>query len=481
MNSSSKPVRVRFAPSPTGFLHIGGIRSSFFNYLYAKNQGGTFVLRLEDTDRERFVPEAEAHLIESLQWLGIAPDEGIGGSDAGFGPYVQSERLEIYAKHAAELVEQGDLYPCWCTPERLQSLREEAQKNKIAFKYDRHCLNNPGDINEPHVLRFKTPANQVVAWDDVVRGHIEFNSDDLDDFVALKSDGFPTYHLANVIDDHLMEITHVLRADEWIPSTPKHILLYNAFGWEVPPIAHLPAVTAPGGGKKLSKRHGAKSALELRDEGYLPGAILNFLAALGWNEGDGSTQEVYSLDELTSKFSLERIQKSPAVFDAERLIWLNGLYIRNLGLDELYPQTLNFWPASSTSASDEHKKAILELIHERLKFMAEIPELTKFFFIRPEVDSKFIIDKLEQEVATDWLSNIIATLEGSDFSHDNLETKLRGLVSDLNAPTGKLFSLVRRSVTGSPIAPGLFETLHVLGKQESLDRLNSAYAIINGH
>jgi glutamyl-tRNA synthetase len=479
MSNVNKPVRTRFAPSPTGFLHIGAIRSSFFNFLFAKNQGGSFVLRLEDTDRERFVPEAEAHLIESLQWLGIAPDDGIGGKDEGFGPYVQSERLSIYAEHAAGLIKQGSLYPCWCTPERLTKLREEAQANKVAFKYDRHCLNNPGDIHQPHVIRFKMPDDQVVVWDDAVRGRLEFKSSDLDDYVAIKSDGFPTYQFANVVDDHLMEITHVLRADEWIASTPKHILLYEAFGWNEPVFAHLPAVTAPGGGKKLSKRHGAKSALELRDEGYLPEAILNFLAALGWNEGDGSTQEIYSLDELIAKFSLERIQKSPAVFDAERLTWLNGVYIRNLPLVELYNRTKGFWPESADSFDDEYKLAVLGLIQERLKFMAEIPELTEFFFTRPELLGDFVIDKLDAQTAQTWLKTIITSLEGSDFSHDDLETRLRGLVGELEAPTGKLFSLVRRSATGSPVAPGLFETLHVLGRQESLDRLNSAYAIIN--
>ncbi len=478
MSTPVKPVRTRFAPSPTGFLHIGGIRSSFFNYLFAKNQGGSFVLRLEDTDRERFVPEAEAHLIESLKWLGIAPDEGIGGVDKGFGPYVQSERLEIYAKHAAELVEKGSLYPCWCTPERLTKLREEAQANKVAFKYDRHCLNNPDDIHKPHVIRFKMPEDKVISWDDAVRGKLEFNSNDLDDYVAIKSDGYPTYQFANVVDDHLMEISHVLRADEWIASTPKHVLLYKAFGWEAPVFAHLPAVTAPGGGKKLSKRHGAKSALELRDEGYLPGAILNFLAALGWNEGDGSTQEIYSLAELEEKFSLERIQKSPAVFDQERLIWLNGVYIRNLSLDELYPQTANFWPESAKSSDDTYKKEVLGLIHERLKFMAEIPELTEFFFTRPQPTKDMIIDKLDQETAYTWLKTVIDKLQDNDFSHDALESDIRGLVTELDTQTGKLFSLIRRSATGSPVAPGLFETLATLGKEESLARLQEAYAII---
>jgi len=481
MSTTVKLVRTRFAPSPTGFLHIGAIRSSLFNYLFAKKHGGTFVLRLEDTDRERFVPEAETHLIESLEWLGIGPDEGIGGKDEGFGPYVQSERLKLYAEHAARLVEKGDLYPCWCSPERLTQLREKAQAEKQAFKYDRHCLTNPDDIHKPHVLRFKIPTNQIVTLNDIVRGKIEFNSNELDDFVVVKSDGYPTYQFANVVDDHLMEISHVLRADEWIPSTPKHILLYQAFGWEAPLFAHLPAVTAPGGGKKLSKRHGAKSALELRDEGYLPGAILNFLAALGWNEGNGSTQEIYTLEELIAKFSLERVQKSSAVFDAERLVWLNGVYIRNMSLDALYAETTNFWSASAKSYDDSYKKEVLGLIHERLKFMAEIPELTKFFFTRPLTNKNFIIDKLDLENAQDWLVAIITKLTDNDFKHDSLESTLRGLVEELGGQTGKVFSLVRRSVTGSPVAPGLFETLATLGKEESLARLEEAYAIIRAH
>lgn len=330
MSSSKPPVRVRFAPSPTGYLHIGGLRSALFNWLWARHNGGVFVLRLEDTDRARLVEGSDTQINASLEALGIVPDEGPRqGGD--FGPYTQSERLESYAKHAQALVDSGALYPCWCSADRLSQLREEAQRHGVAFKYDRHCL-QPGNQqtqDQPHVLRFRiTDEPATVSWDDAVRGRLEFKAADLDDFVAIKADGYPTYQFANVVDDHDMHISHVLRADEWIPSTPKHLLLYAAFGWEPPMFAHLPAVQGPTGGKKLSKRDGAKSAEEFIADGYLPEALMSFLATLGWN--DGTTQEVYARDELIERFTLDRIQKSPARFDAERLTWLNGLMIRAL-------------------------------------------------------------------------------------------------------------------------------------------------------
>jgi glutamyl-tRNA synthetase len=268
--------RVRFAPSPTGHLHLGGIRSALFNYLLAQHAGGCFILRFEDTDRERFVQEAADSISQSLAWLGIDPDEGVmaDGSQKGkFGPYIQSERLDIYRQYADELIAKKALYPCWCSPERLDDMRKEAQKTGKAFKYDRHCLDNPKGLHEPHVLRFMIPETPaVITWDDAVKGKVEFRSDDLDDFVAIKSDGFPTYHFAVVVDDHLMQISHVLRGDEWIPSTPKHLLLYRAFGWAAPEFVHLPQVLGPDKAK-LSKRHGAKPALDYRDEGYLPEAV----------------------------------------------------------------------------------------------------------------------------------------------------------------------------------------------------------------
>ncbi len=386
MSSPTKPVRTRFAPSPTGYLHVGGVRSSLFNWLWARHNGGTFVLRLEDTDRTRFVEDAEQQILDSHEALGIAPDESprVGGP---FGPYRQSERLDIYHKYADQLTESGALYRCWCSPERLTKLREEAQAAGVAFKYDRHCLvpANQGKENQPHVLRFRIPeAPQKIGWDDAVRGRLDFALAELDDFVAVKADDFPTYHFANVIDDHLMEISHVLRADEWLPSTPKHLLLFAAFGWDTPIYAHLPAILGPGGGKKLSKRDGAQSVQEYLDEGYLPEALRSFLASLGWN--DGTTQEVYTTDELIKQFTLERVQKSPAMFDKEHLAWINGKFIREMSLEELLKRCESFWPATAQPSDDKYKMATLALVQERLKFLSELPELTDFFFTDPTYD-----------------------------------------------------------------------------------------------
>lgn len=473
----TKNPRVRFAPSPTGFLHIGAIRSALFNYLFAKGSGGTFLLRLEDTDRERHVPEAEQHLLKSLAWLGLSPDEGFGTDSGECGPYVQSKRLDIYTRHAQDLTEKNTLYPCWCSPERLTKLREAAAASHTAFKYDRYCLKHLKSENDPHVLRFKIPDGQTVGWQDAVRGDLEFKTDDLDDFVCLKSDGYPTYQFANVVDDHLMHISHVLRADEWIPSTPKHVLLYQAFSWQPPIFAHLPAVLAPGGGKKLSKRHGAKSALELRDEGYLPEAIINFLALLGWNPGDGSTKEVFHLDELIAQFSLGRIQKSPAVFDIERLNWLNGVHIRHMALPELLKRAENFMPPSAAQTSQTYRLQALKLVQERLKTLAELPELTDFFFEDPEYHAV----AWPGENTSQYLQAAHAAISRLDqFSHDGIESALRSLANDLGAKSGDLFKPLRLALTGKTAAPGLFETMVVLGQKTVLRRLNQAIHACSG-
>jgi len=473
--SNLKPARVRFAPSPTGYLHVGGIRSALFNWLWAKHTGGAFILRLEDTDRNRLVEGAVDQICDSHEALGIKPDEGPreGGK---FGPYVQSERIAIYQQHTRQLVESGALYRCWCSPERLEKLRAEAQTAGTAFKYDRFCLRaeNVRPETEPHVLRFRIgDGDGSVSWDDAVRGRLEFKLADLDDFVALKADGFPTYHLANVIDDHLMEITHVMRADEWLPSTPKHLLLYKAFGWKAPIFAHLPPVQGPTGGKKLSKRDGAQSVQEYLDEGYLPEALRSFLASLGWN--DGTTQEVYSTPELIEKFTLERIQKSPARFDKERLTWINGVMIRQLPLPELLERCAPFWPAGAAGAPEAYRLEVLRLVQERLKFLSELSALTAFFFVDPTFVPALLVDKkLDADTAREWLVAIIAELEASDFSETDLEARMRALVAKFETGPGTLFGLIRRIVTGSPVAPGLFETLNVLGQKTALRRLRAA-------
>ena len=475
--STQKPVRTRFAPSPTGYLHVGGIRSALFNWLWAKHTGGTFVLRLEDTDRNRLVEGAVDQICDSLAALGIAPDEG-PREGGGYGPYVQSERIAIYQEHARELIKTGALYRCWCSPERLDTLRAETQKTGVAFKYDRHCLNpeNARPETEPHVLRFRIPKTpETIGWDDAVRGRLEFKAADLDDFVALKADGFPTYHLANVIDDHLMKISHVMRADEWLPSTPKHLLLFAAFGWDAPIYVHLPPVQGPDGRKKLSKRDGAQSVQEYLDAGYLPETLRSFLASLGWN--DGTTQEVYATDELIEKFSLERIQRSPAKFDQDRLTWINGVMIRRLPLPELLERCAPFWPAGAAATPAGYRLEVLRLVQERLKFLSELSALTGFFFADPTFTPELLVaKKLDADTARAWLSTIIKTLETADFTEADLDTRLRALVEQLETSPGVLFSLIRRVVTGTTVAPGLFETLHVLGQEVTLRRLHAAAA-----
>jgi glutamyl-tRNA synthetase len=424
--------------------------------LFAASQGGHYLLRMEDTDRERFVASAVEQIRQAHAWLGLAPDEEA----------TQSDRLAIYQKSAQNLVKTGKLYRCWCSPERLAQLREEATKQKEPYRYDRHCLVNPGDPAKLHVLRFQIPDEpRTIKWSDAVRDELSFEAADLDDFVALKSDGWPTYNFANVVDDHEMQISHVLRAEEFLPSTPKHLLLYQAFGWEPPTFGHLPQVL--GADKtKLSKRHGAKSVLEYRDQGYLPEAVMNFAALLGWNPGEGSTQEIFSREELVQQFSLERIQKSPAVFDPERLDWMNGLYIRSLTLEELAQRAQNFWPTEAKSAHKKYLHQVLRLVQERLKYLGELPELTQFFFTDPQVDAANL-----PAGAQEWLKTAVQALEGSKFTPAALETTLRGLAGQLGLKTGPLFGALRLAVTGRRAAPGLFDTLSVLGQETVLRRL----------
>ncbi len=493
MSSTNQPVRVRFAPSPTGLLHIGGMRSALFNWLWARHTGGTYVLRLEDTDRARLVEGAADQIYASHDVLGITPDEGPlqGGK---FGPYIQSERKQqgIYGKHAQELLKSGAFYRCWCSPERLSKLREEAQAKGIAFKYDRHCLipENQKTDAEPHVLRFRIPDEPaVVVWDDAVRGRLEFKTADLDDFVTIKADGYPTYQFANVVDDHLMEISHVLRADEWIPSTPKHLLLYAAFGWQPPIFAHLPAVQGPTGGKKLSKREGARSIQEYVDEGYLPEALRSYLATLGWN--DGTTQEIYTTPELIERFTLDRIQKSPARFDLERLTWVNGKMIRQLWQtdpDELVARCEPFWPQTSNQLPTPNRKDVLALVYDRLTKLSDLPELTDFFFMDTKaVDvpdyQKLLTKNYDAKTAQsrlDSLARELDRIEESNWTVEALEVKIRSFAEADGLKPGHFFSLIRVAVTDRTAAPGLFETLAVLGKRTVMFRLTRAVKVLAG-
>ncbi len=478
-----KPVRTRFAPSPTGFLHVGGLRTALFKYLFARKNKGVFIVRIDDTDRERYVEGAYDHILESLRWLGLEWDEG-PETDAQFGPYRQSERLHIYKEYADKLQEAGSLYPCWCSAERLAKLRGQAQKEKRAFKYDRYCLKHPGDPAKPHVLRFLIPGTpKTVSWVDAVRGKVEVRTEDLDDFVAIKSDGWPTYHFSSIVDDETMHITHVIRGDEWVASTPKHLLVYRAFGWTAPVYAHVPTILGPDGKHKLSKRDNAKSAIDYRELGYLPEVLINYLASLGFN--DGTTKEIYTRDELVKVFSLDRISKSAAVFDERRLLWMNGYWIREkLTLGDLYKRSKDFWPITANAYDETYKKQVLGIVRERLKYLAELPELTDFFFedlpVNPELISGHKqLKKLSSKELKDMLQQAKGALKESDFSAADLTKRLNDLLESTGQKPAVLFSLIRIATTQAPASPGLADTLAILGKERSLERIDGQIATLD--
>jgi glutamyl-tRNA synthetase len=475
--TNTSPVRVRFAPSPTGLLHIGGVRTALYNYLYAQKNQGKFLLRLEDTDRERYVAEGVDQIIAGLDWLGLVPDEGvwIHEETGEYGPYLQSERLGHYQQYADELVRAGKAYYSAITPEAYVKLREDAiaAKQPFVYRQDMEPAGEHGTNNLP--IRLKVSAGKT-HWRDEVRGEFETNNELIDDFVIIKADGYPTYNFANVVDDHLMKISHVVRGDEFISSTAKHALIYDYFGWDRPKWVHAPAILGPDGKKKLSKRDGDVDVLEYKSKGYLPEALVNFLAALGWN--DGTTQEIYTRDELIQAFKLERIQKSPAKFDPERLLWLNGLYIRNLSLSELDERAQSFWSAEAREASPETRQAALGLVQERLKLLSELPELTDFFFTDPKLKTELLTNKASAAEAQERLAAVSTALEAAEFNHDGLESALRGLAEKLELKAGDLFSLIRVAVTGKTAAPGLFETLAVLGQNTVLRRLAAAEKLV---
>jgi glutamyl-tRNA synthetase len=477
-----KPVRTRFAPSPTGFLHVGGVRTALFNYLLAKQTGGQFTLRLEDTDRERFVAEGVEQIVESLEWLGLTPDEGfwISEGEHQSKEYVQSERHKrgYYQKYADQLLEQGKAYRDWTTPDQLAELRATAQKAKKPFIFRKEMAATEGDSDKPHVIRFDAAGQGTIGWDDTVRGHLEIDQQTIDDFILIKSDGFPTYNFANVVDDQDMNITHVLRGEEFIPSTPKHLLLYQALDWKPPIFAHLPVINGADG-KKLSKRTGDVNVLDYRNKGYLPEALLNFLALLGWN--DGTEQEIYTLDELKQKFKLEQVNTSPAVFDQKRLDWISGHHIRSADLDDLYHKSEGFWPKSTAQADDDYKKKVLQTVRERLKFFAELPELTDFFFTDLPVNPELIsghkqLKKMSAGELRSLLEQAKSSLAQSDFNRDDLTERLNNLLTETSQKPAVLFSLIRIATTQAPASPSLADTLAVLGKNRSLKRIDQQLA-----
>lgn len=490
-------VRTRFAPSPTGFLHIGGVRTALFNYLFAKQHNGTFILRLEDTDRERFVPEGVEQIVEALDWLGLKPDEGFWISEGKHQKieYVQSERQKtgIYQKYAGQLLQEGLAYYSPTTPEELESLRGIAKQEKKPFIYRRSLDKRNANKQLPHVpIRLDVEVARqklnigAVGWSDLVRGEFKDDLSIIEDFVLIKSDGFPTYNFANIVDDHDMHISHIIRGDEFISSTGKYALLYKLFDFRPPALVHLPVINGTDG-RKLSKRTGDTDVLEYRNKGYLPEALLNFLALLGWN--DDTEQEIFSLDELIKKFKIEQINASPAIFDSKRLDWVNGHYIRQLTLDDLHEKTDNFWPKEAHKTDVSYKKHVLALIQDRLKFFGEIPVLTHFFFTEPsenDVQKLFAqptdkqLKKTDPAMYPNMLTAVLASLQESDFSQQDLTKRLNRLLESLHTKPGVLFALIRIAVTGSSFSPPIDGTMHVLGKEKTITRLIKAQNIL-GH
>lgn len=468
-----KPVRTRFAPSPTGYLHVGGVRTALFAWLVARRSKGQFLLRLEDTDKAREVEGSGQHIMDSLKWLGITWDEGIdiGGPH---GPYLQSDRLDIYKEWAQKLVDKGRAYADPYTKEQVEEFRQQSQAAKKPFLFRDYRPENPPVWDGSQPLRFKSEP-QAYTWQDAILGELSAGEEAVDDFILIKSDGFPTYNFAHIIDDLLMECTHVIRAQEFIASVPKFLNLYEALEIERPILATVPPVMGPDGKKKLSKRDGAKDILDYAREGYLPEALVNFMASLGWN--DGTEQEIFTVGELIEKFDLSRVQHSGAKFDEQRLLWMDGAHIRMLPLDKLYEKVTGFWPAEAEHYDEQYRRLVLGLVQERLKYFAELPELTMFFFkdlaVNPALwQENKQLKKFDAAQLKEMLEQSKASLEKSDFSPDDLAERLNQLLENLQQKPGVLFSLIRIATTQSPSSPGLADTLAVLGKETSLRRLD---------
>ena len=495
----SKPVRVRFAPSPTGPLHIGGVRTALFNYLFAKKNGGTFYIRIEDTDQTRFVPEAEAYIFEALEWLGIAPDETIGKNEK-FGPYRQSERKGIYKEYADQLVNSGWAYYAFDTAESLDTHRkqhEAAGKTFIYNWHNREKLDTSLIISkeetekriangEHYVIRFKTPVNEVLEIEDFIRGTVKFDTNLLDDKVLFKSDGMPTYHLANIVDDHLMETSHVIRGEEWLPSVPLHYLLYKAFGWEAPVFAHLPLILKPVGNGKLSKRDGDKMGFPVfplewktsegvsmgyRENGFFPEAVINFLALLGWN--DGTEQEIFSLEELVEKFDLNRIHKAGAKFDPDKNKWFNHHYLQkkeDVVLAAMFQKELD---KKNISTSLDVTK-IVSLVKDRANFVTELYDLSDYFFVAPNSYDEKASKNWKEETPV-LMQKVIVELEKiSDFTATNIESLLKEWMTANEIGMGKVMQPLRLSVVGALKGPHLFDIIEMIGREETIKRIKKA-------
>ena len=477
----SENIRVRFAPSPTGYLHVGGLRTALFNYLFARKNKGKFILRIEDTDRSRYVEGAVENLIETLKWVGLDYDEG-PDVEGEFGPYFQSQRLELYHKYAKELIDKGYAYYAFDTPERLKQLREEQLKKKLQPKYDKRDLylskeevNKKLEAGEPYVIRLNVPPSEKVIVTDVIRGTVEFNTDIIDDQILIKSDGYPTYHLANVVDDHLMKISHVIRGEEWLPSTPKHVLLYKYLGWELPVFAHLPLLLNPDR-SKLSKRQGDVAVEDYKAKGYLKEALINFVALLGWNAGDD--KEFYLMDELIEKFSLEGVNKAGAVFNIEKLNWLNGEHIRFKSAEELLPLVKEEYEKSeyaNLNLSDEYLLKIINAMKERVEFVKDFIYTCKYFYEAPKEYDENVLRKRWKADTPEHLKTLLDEFKKLENpAKEDFEQTLRATAEKLGIGAGKLIHPVRLAVSGVGKGPGVFDLLYIIGKNEVIRRIETA-------
>ena len=474
-------ITTRFAPSPTGYLHIGGLRTALYNYLFAKKNKGKFILRIEDTDRTRYVKDADKQLVKTIKTFNLNFDKG---------PIYQSKRLKIYKKYTDLLVKEKKAYYCFCTKERLDNLREDQEKNKQVPKYDRHCLNlTSEEIQEklkekvPYVIRMKLPDNEIITFNDLVYGEVKINTNDLDDQVLIKSDGFPTYHLAVVVDDHDMKITHIIRGEEWLPSTPKHIILYKMFNWPVPNFAHLPLLLNPDR-SKLSKRQGDVAAEDFIKKGYLPQAIINYVAFLGWNPK--TEKEIYSMKELITDFAIEKVNKAGAVFDINKLNWINATYIRNIVENKDknkkdYKYILNF--AKNVLPNTNKIEDILQVFSGRLNNIQELKELSNFIFDLPNYDKNLLIFKKSNiDLTKNGLNigvQILNQIEDKKWNQENLNNTLNNALKEQNLAPGDIFWPIRVALSGLEKSPSPAELLWLLGKKESLNRIEVAIKKLN--
>ncbi|WP_298755499.1 glutamate--tRNA ligase [uncultured Psychroserpens sp.] len=500
----TKPVRVRFAPSPTGPLHIGGVRTALFNYLFAKKHNGTFVLRIEDTDQNRYVEGAENYIVESLNWCGIPFDEGVGKNEK-FGPYRQSERKHLYKQYADELIAKGHAYYAFDTTEKLDFHRKDHEAKGKTFIYNWHNrlklsnslslsedeVQTKLDAGEDYVIRFKSPQDETLYLKDSIRGDIKIDTNVLDDKVLFKSDGMPTYHLANIVDDHLMEISHVIRGEEWLPSLALHFQLYAAFGWEAPQFAHLPLILKPTGKGKLSKRDGDKLGfpvfpLEWRDpktddlsrgykeDGYFAEAMVNFLAFLGWNPG--TEQEIFSLDELINAFELERVNKAGARFDPDKIKWFNHHYMQDQDNHDL---ALAFQKSKSelSQIDTQYIEMVIALVKERATFVSDFWDLSHFFFVAPSVYDEKASKKAIKEGTTTILNTVKELVDSvDDFTVENLQNSIKGWITSNDIGFGKVMMPLRLALVGALQGPDVFDIIYMIGKAETLKRIDNLIA-----